>query len=71
MLRTVFFLSLIFLFPYFGHSAAAASSVGPKTYLPESEFFFKAVLEGAEVVHGFVVYNQGDEPLEILDVKTG
>ncbi len=70
MLRTLFLLILICLSVNSG-LAAADSPLGPKTYLPENRFMFEPVLEGAEVVHDFVIHNQGDEPLDILDIKSG
>ncbi len=53
--------------------AAAAQSGGepaPRAVFVESSWSFEAVLEGEEVVHDFVVRNEGAAPLEILGVKT-
>mgnify|MGYP001819891981 CR=1 FL=1 len=42
----------------------------PKALFVEKSWEFEPVLEGAEVVHGFVVKNQGLAPLKITNVKT-
>ena len=71
MLRTLFLLILILLSPNLGRSETSDSRTGPKAYLPESVFEFQPVTEGTEVIHDFVLYNKGDEPLDILNVKAG
>ena len=43
----------------------------PKVFLPETMFEFQPVLEGSEVVHEFVLKNQGEAPLNILQIKPG
>jgi hypothetical protein len=68
----MFLLTLICLAPNFGHTTSAADTrIGPKAYLPENIFEFEPVLEGVAVVHDFILHNQGDEPLDILRVKSG
>jgi len=51
--------------------SAEASGTGPKAYLPENVFEFKPVVEGAEIVHEFILRNQGDAPLKILKIESG
>jgi len=43
----------------------------PKMALPEQVFNFQEVIEGRVLEHEFVIYNKGDQPLEIQQVKTG
>lgn len=43
----------------------------PSAYAPVRNHTFQTVLEGSEVVHAFVLHNQGSAPLQIEDVKTG
>ena len=43
----------------------------PVAYYPEKAFQFAAVLEGAEVVHEYIVKNPGTAELLIERVKTG
>lgn len=71
MLRTLLLLALICLSPVIVHIETAESRTGPKAYLPDWQFSFQPVVEGTEVVHEFVLFNQGDEPLNILKVKSG
>ena len=71
MLRTLFLLALICLFPNLGQTATSASPTGPKAYLSENVFEFQPVVEGTEVVHEFVLFNKGDAPLDIMNVKSG
>jgi hypothetical protein len=39
--------------------------------VPETQFTFQPVVEGAEVVHDFVILNKGTDVLSVLNVKTG
>lgn len=50
---------------------AEASERGPKAYLPQSVFEFTPVVEGTEIVHEFILRNQGDAPLKILKIESG
>ncbi len=43
----------------------------PKACLPESVFTFQPVVEGNQVVHEFIIRNQGEASLNILDLKSG
>lgn len=52
-------------------ASADTASQHPEAFLPESVFEFKPVVEGTEVAHAFAIYNRGDAPLKILDIKSG
>jgi len=43
----------------------------PSAFVPTSKFEFEPVIEGAEVVHDFIIQNKGTEVLNIDKVKTG
>jgi len=43
----------------------------PSAVFPETSYEFSGVLDGAKVVHEFVVQNKGTAPLKIEKVKTG
>ena len=43
----------------------------PSVFFPEITFEFPAVLEGAEVLHDFVIKNIGTAPLQVEKVGTG
>lgn len=47
------------------------SSDTPLAVALEPTYTFAPVLDGEEVVHDFVIRNQGTGELKILDVKTG
>ena len=40
-------------------------------FFPETSYEFAAVLDGAKVVHEFVIQNKGTEILKVEKVKTG
>jgi len=71
MLRTLLFLILFGISASFGHTATVETATGPKVYLPENLFVFQPVPEGVEVVHDFVLFNRGDQPLELSSIKSG
>lgn len=71
MLRTLLLLTLFCLAPNLGQTASAQSPAGPRAELAESTFEFPPVPEGVPVVHDFVIFNRGDQPLDILKVKAG
>ena len=56
-------------------SAQTASLPGgagsPAVFFPEKVFEFQPVVDGAKVVHDFVVMNKGTTPLLIENVRTG
>lgn len=43
----------------------------PKLSLVEDRFDFKQVIEGEIVSHSFIIRNQGNDTLKILQVKPG
>lgn len=43
----------------------------PSAVIPDGNYEFEPVLEGAEVIHEFKVLNTGTAPLEIERIKTG
>lgn len=71
MLRTMLLLTLLCLVPNLGHTSTTGTGSGPKMYVPENVYQFEPVVEGMTVVHDFIIHNRGDEPLEILRVKSG
>ena len=51
--------------------APPRSGDSPAVFFPEKVFEFGSVIEGANLVHDFVVLNKGTAPLLINNVKTG
>jgi len=43
----------------------------PSAFIPMNKFEFEPVIEGAEVIHDFIVQNKGTGVLNIDKVKTG
>lgn len=43
----------------------------PVIHIPEPKYEFQSVVEGANVVHGFVIQNKGTETLDITKVRPG
>jgi hypothetical protein len=43
----------------------------PSAVFPETSYEFLPVLDGAKVVHEFVIQNKGTAPLKVERVKTG
>jgi len=63
---------IIFLISVLWYSPLLAQELsGPKLVLKEQEFSFKEAMEGKVVEHVFQVFNQGDKPLKIINVKPG
>lgn len=52
-------------------SPGGGSASGASVFFPEKTFEFQPVIDGAKVVHDFVVMNRGSAPLVISDVRTG
>ncbi len=48
-----------------------ADDAAPKAFLPQKRFTFPSAMDGAKVLHDFIVQNKGDAPLKITKVKTG
>ena len=49
----------------------AEKDAAPSVFFPESQYEFSPVLDGAEVVHDFVIQNKGNATLTVDRVKTG
>jgi hypothetical protein len=43
----------------------------PSAFFPETSYKFSPVLDGAQVVHEFVIQNKGTATLKVDKVKTG
>jgi hypothetical protein len=50
---------------------SGATAGGPSVFFPVKVFEFEPVIDGASVVHDFVVLNKGSAPLQINNVRTG
>ena len=68
-LQVIFASILCFLF--FAYLGLAQEVRGPKVFLKDQVFDFREVREGDIIEHVFEVSNQGDQTLEIKDVKPG
>lgn len=64
-------LLLFFLSAFMDYSVLAQDVRGPKMVLKEQVFDFKEVKEGDVVQHTFKVFNEGDQTLEIKNVRPG
>ena len=51
--------------------AWAQKATGPRMVLKEKSVEYKEVNEGDIIEHAFTVLNEGDQPLEIKNVKPG
>ena len=54
-----------------GATAQTGMAAASRIYIPQPNYTFSNQIEGAEIVHDFVVMNQGDADLDILNIKTG
>ena len=50
---------------------SAQEEAAPAAYFPQTLYEFSPVLDGAQVVHEFIIQNKGKAPLSIERVKTG
>ena len=64
-------LSVFLLSAFWGHTLLAQESRGPKIVVKEPVFDFKEIKEGDVVQHTFKVLNEGDQILEIKNVRPG
>jgi len=64
-------LSVLLLSAFWGHPLLAQENRGPKIVVKEPVFDFKEIKEGDVVQHTFKVLNEGDQILEIKDVRPG
>lgn len=49
----------------------AQEESNPSAFFPETSYEFSPVLDGAKVVHEFVIQNKGTATLKVDKVKTG
>jgi hypothetical protein len=49
----------------------AQNDTQPSAFLPETNHEFPPVLEGAQVVHDFIIQNRGAAELKVTQVRTG
>jgi hypothetical protein len=54
-----------------GVGFGAQEDAGPVAFFPQTLYEFSPVLDGAKVVHEFVIQNKGSATLNIERVKTG
>ena len=67
-----FALAFCVLFSATGSFGAQDKTIqSPTAFLPKTQYAFPPVLEGAEVLHDFILQNNGTAPLEIKKVRTG
>ena len=50
---------------------SAQDPPSPSAVFPETSYEFSPVLDGAKVVHEFIIQNKGVAPLKVERVKTG
>ena len=67
LLKTCLIAAVLVLLPLMPGAAAAA----PNAEIEAAVHDFGTVLEGTDIVHGFVIRNTGDAALEIKNVRTG
>ncbi|MDM8543837.1 hypothetical protein QUF90_22400 [Desulfococcaceae bacterium HSG9] len=48
-----------------------ADDATPEAFVPQKRFTFTSEMDGAKVMHDFIIQNKGDAPLKITKVKTG
>ena len=66
-----FILTIICSFVWAFLPPHAQSAQGPKIVIVDKHYNFSTVMEGEVVDHTFRVLNQGDQALEIQNVKPG
>jgi len=70
-MKRLFILTMLLISVCWSLSLSAREFSGPKLVLKERETNLMEVMEGKVVEHVFRVFNQGDEPLKIVNVKPG
>lgn len=65
----VFILFMLF-FAALSFASEKVIQESPSAFFPEDRYKFNAVIDGAEVIHDFIIQNKGNAPLIINDVKT-
>ncbi len=72
--KTLFFFALACCILFFGTGSFGVENKTPETpsvYFPEKRYIFSPVLDGTDVIHDYILYNKGTDPLQIEKVKTG
>jgi hypothetical protein len=62
---------LFFFLAFLGNLVFAQETKGPRIVIREPERDFKDIREGETLEHTFRVFNEGDQILEIREVKPG
>ncbi len=62
---------LLFLLALLANWVFAQEAKGPRIVIREAEHNFKDIKEGETLEHTFRVFNEGDQILEIREVKPG
>ena len=71
-LKTTAVLLVVFFLTLFATvSMGTQDQPNASAFFPETSYEFAPVLDGAKVVHEFVIQNKGLAPLNIERVKTG
>jgi hypothetical protein len=61
----------VMILPTLVGASSGDAELTPSAMVSEDRFEFKAVIDGLEVRHAFVIENRGTAPLNIEKVKTG
>ena len=51
--------------------AKNAADTAPEAFVPQKHHTFPSTMDGAKVLHDFIIQNKGDAPLKITKVRTG
>jgi len=70
LLFSVLFACILLLSGAAAFGAEPSDQGAPMAVAPHPEHAFKTVLEGSEVLHNFIIQNQGSAVLDIKKVKT-
>ena len=62
---------LFAFFAFCGHPGLSEGTSGPRMVLKEQRFDAGEIMQGKLIEHTFTVVNQGDQTLEIKQVKPG
>ena len=70
-LFTLVFTFCILFFAIFSSTAEDIAQELPCAFLPTDSYEFASVVDGAIIMHDYVIQNRGNAPLKILKVKGG
>ena len=62
---------ILFLTIFIANGFGAQNDAQPSAFFPATTYEFSPVLDGAKVVHEFVIQNKGNAPLKVERVRTG